>query len=413
MNKTIFLYCLIWTLSATDALANTIRAGKGEQITSIAEAIRQAAPGDTILVSEGTYREGNLLIDKPLVLKGLNHPLLDGEKKHELISVRSPYVTIDGFKIRSSGHSSMVDIAAIKIYNTHHVTVINNILEDNFFGIYAQEGKNCIIRDNRVTAYESATEVSGNGIHCWKSDSMEIAGNEVTGHRDGFYFEFVTHSVIDHNTSVKNHRYGLHFMFSHNNSYSNNIFRNNGAGVAVMFTRKVVMTGNLFEENWGDAAYGLLLKEISDSRIEKNTFVNNTMAIDMEGSSRILVKNNVFRTNGWAMKIQASCMDNTVEANNFLGNTFDVATNGSLVLNSFKGNYWDKYEGYDLNRDKIGDVPYRPISMYSMIVERYPPAMLLFRSFIVELLDKTEKVIPSLTPENLKDDSPSMKPLPL
>ncbi len=413
MNKIIVIFCLAWTFADTGLRANTIRTGKGEKITSITEAIQQAAPGDTILVSEGTYREGNLVIDKPLMLRGVNYPVLDGEKKHEVISVRSPYVTIDGFRIRGSGHSSMIDIAGIKIYNTHHVTVINNILEDNFFGIYSQEGRNCTIRDNRITAYASASQVSANGVHCWKSDSLHITGNEVTGHRDGFYLEFVTHSTIDSNISLKNHRYGLHFMFSHNNSYSNNVFRNNGAGVAVMYTRKVTMTGNLFEENWGDAAYGLLLKEISDSRIEQNTFVNNTMAIDMEGSSRILVKNNIFRTNGWAMKIQASCMDNTVEGNNFLGNTFDVATNGSLVLNSFKGNYWDKYEGYDLNKDKVGDVPYRPISMYSMIVERYPPAMLLFRSFIVTLLDKTEKVIPSLTPENLKDDTPLMKPLAL
>jgi nitrous oxidase accessory protein len=44
---------------------------------------------------------------------------------------------------------------------------------------------------------------------------------------------------------------------------------------------------------------------------------------------------------------------------NFLGNTFDVSTNGSLVLNEFNGNYWDKYDGYDLDKNKIGDVPYR------------------------------------------------------
>ena len=31
--------------------------------------------------------------------------------------------------------------------------------------------------------------------------------------------------------------------------------------------------------------------------------------------------------------------------------------------------------------------------------------MMLFRSFMTTFLDKTEKIIPSLTPENLKDDS--------
>ena len=111
------------------------------------------------------------------------------------------------------------------------------------------------------------------------------------------------------------------------------------------------------------------------------------------------------------MKIQASCMDITVTNNNFIGNSFDVSTNGSLVLNSFNYNYWDKYEGYDLNKDNIGDIPFHPVSLFSVIVSQNPSAMMLFRSFMTSLMDKTERIIPSLTPENLKDDHPSMKPL--
>ena len=106
-------------------------------------------------------------------------------------------------------------------------------------------------------------------------------------------------------------------------------------------------------------------------------------------------------------------MDVQVSGNNFLSNTFDIGTNGTLVLNSFDHNYWDKYEGYDLNKNNVGDVPYHPVSLFSMIVEKNPSAMMLFRSFMTTLLDKTEKIIPSLTPENLKDDYPFMKPIKL
>jgi nitrous oxidase accessory protein len=176
-----------------------------------------------------------------------------------------------------------------------------------------------------------------------------------------------------------------------------------------MYSNKVSMLNNQFKENWGDAAYGLLLKEISDSYITGNTFEKNTTGIYLEGASSIKMDHNIFKNNGWAMKIQASCMDIKVSTNNFVGNTFDIGTNGSLVLNTFNKNYWDKYEGYDLNHDTMGDIPYRPVSMYSMIVEQNPPAMMLFRSFITSLLDKTEKLIPSLTPENLKDNTPLMR----
>ena len=389
--------------------ANTWYVGKNKKLSNLTAALNVAMSGDTIIVDPGVYHEKNLIINKKIVLKGKGYPVLDGEKKYEIISVKADGVMIDGFKIIHSGVSSMIDMGGIKIYDSRDVVIQNNILEDTFFGIYTQFGKNCTIQNNRLHSYNPEEQQSGNGIHCWKSDSMRIIGNTISGHRDGIYFEFVTHSIIWRNNSFGNIRYGLHFMFSHNDSYIANIFRSNGAGVAVMFSHGVKMFSNIFEENWGDAAYGLLLKEISDGFIEGNTFVKNTSGIYMEGASRIHMQKNLFKNNGWGMKIQASCMDIEVTKNNFIGNTFDVSTNGTLVLNSFNNNYWDKYDGYDLNKDRIGDLPYRPVSMYSMIVEKNPPAMLLFRSFITSLLDKTEKVLPSLTPEGLKDTRPMMK----
>ncbi len=393
--------------------AKTIRVGKNLTITSVQYAINIAFEGDTIRVTSGRYLEKNILIDKKLFLIGENYPILDGEGKYEIISIKASGVLVEGFKIINSGESSIEDFAGIKIYQSRDVVIRNNILENTFFGIYTQYGTNCTIEKNTLTAHNLKEEQSGNGIHCWKSDSMRIIANTVSGHRDGIYFEFVTNSVIWRNTSFKNLRYGLHFMFSDNDAYITNIFQNNGAGVAVMFSKRVKMFHNYFEENWGDAAYGLLLKEIADSYIENNRFTKNTMGIYMEGASRLLMQKNVFESNGWALKIQASCMDVQLTHNNFIGNTFDVATNGSLVLNNFDNNYWDQYDGYDLNKDHVGDIPYRPISMYSMIIEQNPSAMFLFRSFMTSLMDKTEKVIPTLTPENLKDNFPLMKALPL
>jgi nitrous oxidase accessory protein len=238
---------------------------------------------------------------------------------------------------------------------------------------------------------------------------MVVENNDIQGHRDGIYFEFVTHSVIKNNISEQNVRYGLHFMFSNDDTYYNNVFKNNGAGVAVMYSKKVTMVKNHFEENWGPSAYGILLKDISDSRIESNLFYRNTVAIHMEGSSRIDILRNIFRGNGWAVKVQSSCDDNNFHLNDFFSNSFDLATNGTMSLNRFYNNYWDKYEGYDLDRNGIGDVPYHPVSMYSMIIEENPQTLMLFRSFTMQLLDKAEKAIPSLTPEELADYSPLMK----
>lgn len=407
----LILQISIVIISLQSVYGKTIFAGKNQLFNKIKTAIQSAQSGDTIIVLNGLYKEGNIVIDKPLTLMGKGFPILDGQKKFEILSIKSNNVSIEGFVVQHSGIATLDDPGGIKVYNSNHVTIKNNILEDNFFGIYIQYGKYCTVKDNKIKAYGIEEQQIGNGIHCWKCDSLLIIGNTITGHRDGIYFEFVTGSTIWRNISNKNIRYGLHFMFSNDDAYICNVFKNNGAGVAVMFTKRVKMFNNYFYENWGDAAYGILLKEISDSYIYSNHFENNTSGIYMEGTNRIIVEKNILKKNGWGMKIQASCMDNEIKYNNFLGNTFDISTNGSLVLNTFNTNYWDKYEGYDLNKDNIGDLPYHPLSLFSVIVEKNPPAMLLFRSFMVTLLDKSEKIIPSLTPDNFIDNSPLMHPL--
>jgi nitrous oxidase accessory protein len=393
--------------------ANVIEVGPNKPIKSIKKAIGLAKFGDTVLVHKGHYKEGNIIINKKIVFVGKNYPILDGQKKFEVLSIKADGVIVRGFKVIKSGYATLEDPCGIKVYNKKNVVIQNNILDDNFFGIYIQNGANCIIKNNKIKAYGKEEQRIGNGIHCWKSDKLQIISNTIIGHRDGIYFEFVTNSTIKGNFSSKNVRYGLHFMFSNDDAYISNVFKNNGAGVAVMFTKRVKMLNNHFEENWGDAAYGLFLKEISDSYIIGNKFARNTSGIHMEGTTRILVEKNIFEANGWGMKIQASCMDNEIKNNNFVGNTFDISTNGSLVLNTFNGNYWDKYEGYDLDKNGIGDVPFHPLSLFAVITENNPSAMLLFRSFMITLLDKSEKILPSITPDNFIDKTPLMHSLPL
>lgn len=409
MKKLLYLFLFF----SSFLQANVIEVGQNKPIKSIKKAIGLAKVGDTILVFKGIYKEGNIIIDKKIVFIGKNYPILDGQKKYEILSIKADGVIVKGFKIIKSGHASLVDPCGIKVYSKNFILIQNNILDDNFFGIYIENGRNCIIKNNKIIAYNEEQQEIGNGIHCWKSANLQIIGNTISGHRDGIYFEFVTNSLVWRNLAVNNIRYGLHFMFSNNDAYITNLFRNNGAGVAVMFTKNVTMINNTFDENWGDSAYGLLLKEISDSYIFGNHFEKNTIGILMEGTNRIKVEKNVFQANGWAMKIQASCVDNEIVNNNFVGNTFDMGTNGSLVLNKFNSNYWDKYEGYDLDKNGVGDVPFHPLSLFAVLTEQNPSAMLLFRSFMITLLDKSEKVLPSITPDNFIDKTPLMHSLSL
>lgn len=388
-----------------NAIGNTIVVEK-----NLRQAILNARNGDTVLLKKGIYKEGNIIINKSICLIGIDAPVLDGDFRNEILTVSGKNILIRGIHFNNAGYSSMNDFAAIKIIDATGIVIENNTISNASFAIYFANSTNSIVRNNTIRGTNKSEHASGNGIHMWKCDGMLIGNNFIQGHRDGIYFEFVTASTIRNNTSELNVRYGLHFMFSHNDTYLDNTFRNNGAGVAVMYSKKVRMENNLFDKNWGPSSYGILLKEISNSHITNNKFIKNTVAIYLEGSSRIEIANNIFKANGWAIKVQASCDDNTFHHNNFLANSFDVATNGTMALNKFYNNYWDKYEGYDINRDGIGEVPYHPVSMYAMVVEQNPTTLILMRSFMVSLLDKAEKAIPSLTPENLVDKKPMIKP---
>lgn len=375
-------------------------------------AVNAANAGDTIFIQKGNYSANLISISKPLSLIGLNYPVLDGGGLEEIVQISSSDVLLRGLTIRNSKKGSMKDYAGIRISGGKRVRIEQCRLEETFFGIYIQNGSNCIITNNILDGGNHPQHELGNGIHLWKTDSSIIAGNLIQGHRDGIYLEFAGHCLIEKNTCTLNYRYGLHFMFSDHDRYVKNIFKNNGTGVAVMYSKHVEMEHNRFEDNWGEAAYGLLLKDISRSRIEGNTFQNNTVGITMEGSSKIYISRNIFTGNGYALKVMADCIEDTVTVNNFRGNTFDAATNGELKLNFFKGNYWDKYEGYDLNRDGVGDIPFHPVSLYCLIIEQMPYSIMLLRSFATEILNRVEKSIPGMIPETFIDVAPTMKPNP-
>lgn len=405
------LFLIISLFCSITLFSRTLVVGMGQHYNTIANALEEAKNGDTILVKKGIYKINGLVIKKSVTLLGEDYPELNGVSKYEILTIIGQRIKIQGFSFVNSGYSSVNDLAAIKLINSSNVTICNNRLTQTYFGIHVSNSEYFTISYNALIGTTRTEQTSGNGIHLWKCSHALIENNSISGHRDGIYFEFVTNSLIRNNTSESNIRYGLHFMFSHNNTYANNQFKKNGSGVAIMYSHQVIMVNNVFEQNWGSASYGILLKEISDSRIEHNTFYKNTIGLHLEGTTRIIIRYNTFKENGWAAKVQASCSDNDFNNNNFLSNTFDIGTNGTLVLNHFDGNYWDKYEGYDLNKDGRGDVPYHPVSMYSMVIEQNPNSVILLRSFMVTLLDKVEKAAPALTPENLIDTKPYMNPI--
>jgi len=402
------LSCVLFLLMNITFIGQAaIKVNSSDQLRSALEIVGEY---EQILVEAGTYYGHEYIIRNSVHLKANGEVILDAQGKGDIFLIAGDSIVIEGFTFQNTGHSNLNDHAGIKVFDSRYLWVKNNRFFNNFFAVHISNSQHLYVLDNHFESHEKIPHRTGNGIHLWKCDTALIKGNYIFGHRDGIYLEFVTFAESSYNIVEHNNRYGLHFMFSHDNSYYHNEFRFNDAGVAVMYTRNVDMRYNTFEHSLGSGSYGVLLKDISNSTMKYNRIMNNSIGIYMDGSNNNVIEKNLFRRNGWAIRLLASNDGNLITNNNFIANTFDISTNGRLFTNKLLKNYWDKYSGYDLDRDGYGDVPHRPINLYSTVVERIPSAIILWRSFMVTMLDQAERVIPVITPENLKDEQPKMRP---
>jgi nitrous oxidase accessory protein len=400
---------LLMAATSMTAAAQELVVGAGARFATIGDAVAAAVPGATIRVRAGTYREPTIEVRTArLTIIGEDWPVLDAEGARELLVIRADDVTVRGLTFTNTGVTHMSDRAALRVVESARCVIDGNRFRDALFAIYLQRADGCEVRGNDIRAGGAGESTNGNGVHLWNSPRTLVVDNQIRGQRDGIYFEFSVGAVAIGNVSEENSRYGLHFMFSDSCRYERNTFARNGAGVAVMYSKGIEMHENAFLDTRGTAGYGLLLKEITDGALIGNRFVGNSTGLYLEGASRLQIRQNEFRANGWAIRLMADALDNRFTGNRFSANAFDVATNSRTVRSTFDGNWWDAYRGYDLDRDGRGDVPFHPVRLFALVVEKHPEALLLLRSPVTLVLDAAERVFPVLTPD-LSDPSPLMR----
>lgn len=377
---------------------------------SIKSALDKSESGDTIIISGGYFNESNIVIDKPITLIGIYKPVIDAKGADEIFIIRSDSVSVSGFSLKNTKYNFIKDNAAILIDRRKNISITDNIIDNTFFGVYLKNSSDCRIIGNVIEGIAKKEAISGNAVHLWYCSNIEVRDNVLKGHRDGIYLEFSKGCLIQNNHSENNLRYGLHFMFSDSCNYIGNHFIRNSAGVAVMYSKEINMFYNEFSENQGTASYGLLLKDITGGRISKNKFIRNTIGIFAESTKNMNIIENEFRYNAWAFKLLTNSYDNFVTENNFIGNTMEMSTNRGNFRNYLNGNYWSDYSGYDLNNDGTGDVPHRPMSLFAYLTENFPTVLILNRSLFVNILILAERLLPSIIPKYILDETPKMNP---
>src|SRR4249920_1381232 len=102
-------------VAGSAAPVQTIVVRPGSAVPTLAAAVALAKPGDTITVTAGSYRVGNLVVGVPgLVLQGEGWPVLDGGGKDEILVLTANDITVRRFVLRGAGVSMTRDQAAVR-----------------------------------------------------------------------------------------------------------------------------------------------------------------------------------------------------------------------------------------------------------------------------------------------------------
>jgi nitrous oxidase accessory protein len=207
-----------------------------------------------------------------------------------------------------------------------------------------------------------------------------VARNRIRRTRDGIYFSFVDRSEVREN-DVEGVRYGLHYMYSDENRFEGNVFRDNAAGAALMSSHDIILRNNQFLANQSHRSYGVLLQTVEGSLLEGNRISGNTIGVFFEsGHGNRLIDNRIDR-NHIGIHASDSSDGNQFAGNRFVGNLHTVETTGGNLTSRWsidgRGNYWDDAVTLDLNHDGIGDVPHRELDLFGALRRDLPVIGLL------------------------------------
>jgi nitrous oxidase accessory protein len=388
----------------------TLVAGPGQAHPSAIEALAAARAGDTVHLMPGRH-PGPLVVRAPRVtVEGSRAAVVDGGRRGTVVHVVADSVTLDGFTVAGSGRSMDRDEAAVKLERCTGCTVRSLAVRDPLHGIYVLESQGVTIEGNDILGPAELTESArGNGIHLFNSSGNRLLRNRVRTTRDGIYFSFASDNLVADN-DVAHVRYGLHYMYSDDNRFERNVFAENAAGAAIMFSKRIILRENLFARHIGYRAYGLLLHTGEHILVEANRFEANLTALFLDGSLGNTFRDNLIAGNGIGIDLLASSEQNSFTGNVFRHNRTPVRKLLGSGANAWspagRGNDWGDPAVFDLDRNGIGDRPYRAGDPFLTLAGSRPALELYGGTLAARALSWAENAFPVFAVPLVVDSAP-------
>lgn len=402
-------YRISWLLTVAllcgPAQAALIRVHAGQ---SVQQAVRSAAAGDVLEIERGLYQE-NLVIDKPLTLRGIEYPVISGRLHGDTIRVQATDVTLQGLQVRDSGDSLKDQNAGIYLWpGSHRAAVLDCDLSYNLFGLWIEKSDQVRIEGNVITGKRDyASSQRGNGIQLYNTTGAQIIGNNISFVRDALYVD-VSHHAVFRKNRLHHSRYGTHYMNSNFNLWEDNDSYYNRGGLALMEVRDNVVRNN---RTWGNSDHGIMLRTAQDSVIENNVVAGNQRGLFIYDVEYSTIRNNLVVDNFVGVHISAGSTRNAVENNDFIANREQVRYVGARDerWGSKEGNYWSNYLGWDRDGNGIGDVPYEANDIVDRLTWQYPGMKLLLASPALQALRLLGQQFPVLRVPGIVDPRPHMQ----
>ncbi|MDP2469244.1 MAG: nitrous oxide reductase family maturation protein NosD [Candidatus Palauibacterales bacterium] len=385
-----------------------LRVGDGMDYERIGDALAGSVEGDTILVDPGIYRE-HLVVRHPVTLVGSPGAIIDGGETGTIVLIEAP-AELSGFTIRASGNDQAREDSGIMVEQADGVHIHDNRLTDVLFGIYVKQSREPVIRANQIEGKDRPIPRRGDGIRLWYCSGGRVEGNRLERTRDLVVW-FTTGFTIRGNY-VSQGRYGLHYMYSDQNLFEDNVFVGNDVGAFLMYSKDIRFRRNRFEGASGPSGFGLGLKDADRIRAEGNSFVGNAVGIFVDDSPSALGEVNEFTANliavnGIGVAVLPSVHSNVFRDNAWTGNAIPVSVNGGgdALANTWNGNHWSEYTGFDEDGDGIGDTAFRHERLADDLFARHPQLRLFAFSPAVSALEVVSRLFPFLRPAAVVVDS--------
>jgi nitrous oxidase accessory protein len=205
-------------------------------------------------------------------------------------------------------------------------------------------------------------------------------------------------------------------MYSERNEVIGNHYEDNSVGIFLMYSDGVVVKDNYIAHAIGPTGMGIGFKETSDVEVTGNRILYCATGLYLDVSpyqpdTTNRITDNLIAFSGIGVMFLNDWTGNLFERNRFKGNITQVAVGGARTAkrNTWKGNFWDDYQGFDRNLDGVGDGAYELYNYADRIWMDVPSARFFKGSPVLEVLDFLERLAPFTDPEMvLRDKSPLM-----